>query len=79
LMQLYYQRLLDGAGKAQALRDAQCTLLHRTSSIYIHPYFWAAFRLVGEVGPLKQYKGVKDQAYAFETDLLKSDILTFMI
>lgn len=56
LMQLYYRHLLKGDGKAQALRDAQCSLLHRASSIYTHPYFWAAFRLVGEVGPLKKYK-----------------------
>src|SRR5205807_5750700 len=38
LMQLYYQRLLNGEGKAQALRDAQCSLIHGTSSIYTHPY-----------------------------------------
>lgn len=52
LMQLFYQRLLRGDTKVQALRAAQCTLLHRTSSKYTHPYFWAAFRLVGDVGQL---------------------------
>ena len=71
LMQLYYRCLLRGDGKAQALREAQCTLLHRISSIYTHPYFWAAFRLVGDVGPLKKYKPTNDQSYTFETDLLK--------
>jgi CHAT domain-containing protein len=71
LMQLYYQRLLNGDGKAQALREAQCTLLHRTSSIYSHPYFWAAFRLVGDVGPLKKHKRAKEQSHAIETNLLK--------
>ncbi len=52
LMQIFYQRLLSGDTKVQALRTAQCSLLHRTSSIYTHPYFWAAFRLIGNIGPL---------------------------
>jgi CHAT domain-containing protein len=71
LMRLYYQRLLSGDGKAQALREAQCCLLHRISSIYSHPYFWAAFRIVGEVGPLKIYNSVNDQSNRTETGLLK--------
>src|SRR5205085_10342478 len=79
LMQLYYQHLLSGDGKAQALREAQCTFLHRTSSIYAHPYFWAAFRLVGDVGPLKRNKRAKEQACASETHLLKRGIPAFMI
>jgi len=53
LMQLFYQNLLHGDGKAQALRGAQCAFIHRSHSIYTHPYYWAAFRLVGDVGPLK--------------------------
>src|SRR5260370_11440239 len=56
LMQLFYQNLLNGDSKVQALRTAQCSLLHRTSSAYTHPYFWAAFRLVGDVGPLQYAK-----------------------
>ncbi|HEY6539739.1 MAG TPA: CHAT domain-containing protein, partial [Ktedonobacteraceae bacterium] len=53
LMQLFYQSLLCGESKAQALRTAQCALLHGTVSAYAHPYYWAAFRLVGAVGPLR--------------------------
>jgi CHAT domain-containing protein len=56
LMQLFYQNLLNEDSKVQALRTAQCSLLHRTSSAYAHPYFWAAFRLVGDVGPLQYAK-----------------------
>ncbi len=52
LMQLFYQHLLHGESKVQALRAAQCSLLHRVEPIHTHPYFWAAFRLVGDVGPL---------------------------
>jgi CHAT domain-containing protein len=54
LMQLFYQRLLSGDTKVQALRAAQYSLLQQTSSVYTHPYFWAAFRLVGDAGPLNR-------------------------
>jgi len=64
LMQLFYHYLLKGESKAQALRAAQCSLLHRTDSTYTHPYFWAAFRLVGEVGPLKS-RSAKAHSMAF--------------
>jgi CHAT domain-containing protein/tetratricopeptide (TPR) repeat protein len=71
LMQLFYRFLLRGDGKAEALRNAQCNLIHQTSSLYSHPYFWAAFRLVGEIGPLKRYMKRRDQSYSHETGLLK--------
>ncbi len=55
LMQQFYQHLLDGKTKAEALRAAQCHFLQHSTSMnamYTHPYFWAAFRLVGDTGPL---------------------------
>ena len=59
LMQLFYQHLLNGESKVQALRAAQCSFLQRSPSAYSHPYFWAAFRLVGDVNPLKYNKQEK--------------------
>ena len=53
LMQHFYQHLLQGESKVQALRSAQCSLLQQIDSVYAHPYFWAAFRLVGDISPLK--------------------------
>ena len=50
LMQHFYQHLLQGESRIAALRHAQCVLLR--SSSHAHPYFWAAFRLVGETGPI---------------------------
>jgi tetratricopeptide (TPR) repeat protein len=50
LMRAFYLNLLRGSSKMQALRVAQCSLLHR----YRHPYFWAGFRLVGDPGLLRQ-------------------------
>lgn len=58
LMKLFYQYLLNGESKVQALRSAQCHFLHQDGpehSLYTHPYFWAAFRLVGNTAPL-QYR-----------------------
>ena len=51
LMQHFYQHLLHGESRIAALRHAQCSLLH--SSSHAHPYFWAAFKLVGETGPIR--------------------------
>ncbi len=70
LMKLFYQFLLKGESKVQALRSAQCQLLQNPSSDYIHPYFWAAFRLVGDVGPLRSQKG-KELPFAYTTELQK--------
>ena len=58
LMQLFYKHLLQGESKIQALRAAQCSLIHRTESTYSHPYYWAAFRLVGDIAPLKYQRTV---------------------
>ncbi len=55
LMQLFYQYLLRGESKAQALRLAQCALIQQTPPGYDHPYFWASFRLVGDSGPLRYH------------------------
>lgn len=52
LMLLFYEGLLKGESKVEALRAAQCSLLRRTGSISTHPYYWAAFRLVGDISRL---------------------------
>ncbi len=49
LMGYFYQNLAKDSqmSKAQALREAQLTLLHTSESQYRHPYYWAPFVLVG--------------------------------
>jgi CHAT domain-containing protein len=59
LMQLFYEGLLKGESKVEALRAAQRSLLRRSGTSHTHPYFWAAFRLVGDVGRLL-YEKVED-------------------
>ncbi|MGB7271726.1 MAG: CHAT domain-containing protein [Geitlerinemataceae cyanobacterium] len=45
MAQFYRQIALPNMTKAEALRQAQLTLLHESQ--YIHPFYWAAFVLVG--------------------------------
>ena len=56
LMEIFYQALLSGYTKAAALASAQRAFLQRARSsghaYYTHPYFWAAFQLIGDAGGL---------------------------
>ncbi|MEO1145547.1 MAG: tetratricopeptide repeat protein [Cyanobacteria bacterium J06638_22] len=45
LMQGYYERLMDGAERSEALREVQQELLN--SKTYAHPYYWAGFIFSG--------------------------------
>lgn len=45
MAQFYRQIALPNMTKAEALRQAQLTLLHESQ--YIHPFYWAPFVLVG--------------------------------
>jgi len=69
LMQIFYQHLLKGESKVQALRIAQLSLLNRASSSYTHPFFWASFRLVGDAGPLQSHR--TRGKYLIETQAIK--------
>lgn len=52
LMIEYYQRLLRGEGRADALRHAQLGLLKAPDGAIRHPYYWAGFIESGAWGPL---------------------------
>ncbi|HEX6480701.1 MAG TPA: CHAT domain-containing protein [Ktedonobacteraceae bacterium] len=56
LMEMFYQALLSDYSKAAALAGAQRAFLARSRTsirpYHIHPYFWAAFHLIGDPGPL---------------------------
>lgn len=48
VMQRFYQALSQQATKAEALRQAQLSLLQQTEMVdYHHPYYWAAYLLIG--------------------------------
>ena len=44
LMEKYYERLRDGASRAESLRAAQLAIKDERP----HPYYWAPFVLVGK-------------------------------
>ena len=46
-----YRRLLGGQSRSEALRDAQRTMLAKDATA--HPFYWAAFILSGDPGPLR--------------------------
>ena len=56
LMELFYQNLLSKQTKAAALAKAQREFVARaraaTQPYRVHPYFWAAFHLIGDYGPV---------------------------
>jgi hypothetical protein len=49
-MEHFYDALLDGVGKDEALRRAQAAV--RATEEFRHPYYWAAFELIGDPSPL---------------------------
>lgn len=53
LMIEYYTRLLHGADRAAALREA----MHGIRRQFQHPYFWASFIIIGRSGPLQNLHG----------------------
>jgi CHAT domain-containing protein len=48
LMKAFYENLNRGLSKSAALRQAKLTLLRGKEAVWHHPYYWAAFVLVGE-------------------------------
>jgi CHAT domain-containing protein len=46
----YYERLLAGEGRSEALRGVQLEMLRSESRS--HPFYWAGFILIGERGPI---------------------------
>lgn len=53
LMGAFYQYLMAGSTKAEALRKAQQQFIQqKKETIYAHPFFWSAFFLMGDAGEL---------------------------
>ncbi|WP_437759757.1 CHAT domain-containing tetratricopeptide repeat protein [Sorangium sp. So ce1389] len=51
LMTAYYDRLVSGRARSDALREAQLSLKGQPDTA--HPYYWAAFIVSGNGGPLR--------------------------
>ncbi len=50
LMQSFYDRLLEGMGRTEALRQAQLAMMRRPERA--HPFYWASFIVSGNPGAL---------------------------
>ena len=51
LMTAYYERLVAGEGRAEALRQVQLAMLKDPA--LRRPYYWASFIPIGASGPIK--------------------------
>ena len=51
LMARYYEKLVSGMGRSEALRETQLEMIAEAGP-YSHPYYWAPFILVGDWRPL---------------------------
>jgi hypothetical protein len=45
-MKAYYERLANGGGRSEAMRQAQLAMLH--DGRHEHPYYWASFIVSGD-------------------------------
>jgi CHAT domain-containing protein len=55
LMGRYYQLLLDGRGRAEAMQIAQASVARDPAHPeWCHPFYWAAFISAGAHGPMKE-------------------------
>lgn len=51
LMESYYDKLLSGAGRSEALRLAQVEMLARPDRVF--PFYWASFIVSGDDSPIR--------------------------
>ncbi|MGF1522621.1 MAG: CHAT domain-containing protein [Leptolyngbyaceae cyanobacterium] len=52
LMARYYEKLMSGMGRSEALRATQLEMITEGGT-YSHPYYWASFILAGDWRPLE--------------------------
>ena len=51
-MKSFYEKLISGKGRSDALIDTQREFRNHKNEIYRHPYVWAAFQLSGDWRPI---------------------------
>jgi len=52
MMEAYYESLLHGGGRSEAMRQVQLSMLH--SGPHAHPYYWASFIVSGNPAALDE-------------------------
>lgn len=52
LMTAYYKKLSQGVTRVCALREVQQEWLTKAEGRYLHPFYWGAYQLIGDDGPI---------------------------
>nr|WP_286196158.1 CHAT domain-containing tetratricopeptide repeat protein [Synechococcus sp. CCAP 1479/9] len=52
-MEIFYRQLLNGVSRSHALVTAQTQFRSHPNIAWRHPYYWAAWQLVGDWGPIQ--------------------------
>jgi tetratricopeptide (TPR) repeat protein len=52
----FYRLLKKGRNKDEALREAKLEYLKKSPPVFMHPYYWAAYQVVGDNGPVFENK-----------------------
>jgi CHAT domain-containing protein len=68
LMQRYYEHLLDGQGRAEAMRETSDWMRKQ----YTHPHYWASFVVVGSPDPLVGIRAGKQRQPKVATSIASS-------
>lgn len=61
----FYRILKKGRNKDEALREAKLEYLKKSPPVFMHPYYWAAYQVVGDNGPV--YRNNKPVIVTFVT------------
>ncbi len=51
-MESFYKKIIKGVGRAEALSNVQSEFRNHSTAAWNHPYYWAAFQLNGDPGPI---------------------------
>ena len=51
-MKSFYEKLIRGEGRADALKNTQKEFRNHKNKNYRHPFIWAAFQLTGDWRPI---------------------------
>lgn len=54
LMEIFYHNLADGLPKDLALQQAKISWLSESNQLKSHPFFWAAYQMLGDTQPLQK-------------------------
>jgi CHAT domain-containing protein/Tfp pilus assembly protein PilF len=65
LMDNFYQNIVEGQAKDQALRNAKIDHLANADALTAHPYFWAGMIAVGDMRPLSKDKAIYKWIWIF--------------